>query len=133
MRYLSRSFFALASPLAVALAGSADAQSIGGAMGQDSRATIQISLRVLPRFEVEAPVGTAQGSDPGESGRPIVPELRSNAPDLRFATVLEPVNSGEAASEMISADGPTPKIPAGSPELVRSSPRQPLVLLVVPD
>ena len=127
MRHSPGPPFALASVLAVALAGSAgDWRSDGG---QDSRATIQIRLSVMPQFHAEARPPTAQVDDQCNPSRMIFPELTSNARNLRFATVLE---AGKPASKRTAAAGTIPPSPTGAPDSQPSA-RQPSVLLIVPD
>jgi hypothetical protein len=94
--------FAFGLALALALAAGAGAQTSNGVMGPQSRATIRISVSVMPRFSV-AEGRNAAGIASDQSG-PMQPlNVSSNAPGLRFSLVAASEAQRDSAGQ--SADG----------------------------
>lgn len=86
-------------------------QSIRGELGAQSRASIHISVTVMPRFQLPA------------SSRE--PSLSSNAPALRYSLVRLPLDGSSA--------GPAMARSAGRGAALEVSSGQGLLVLVVPD
>jgi hypothetical protein len=99
---------ALLPPLAPAPAYS---QSIRGELGAQSRASIHISVTVMPRFQVPA--------------SPREPSLSSNAPALRYSLVRLPLDGSSASRAQAGS--------AGKGGGLNVSPGQGSLVLVVPD
>ncbi len=125
-------WFALGSAIGAALPASAEAQSMGGALAQQSRATIQISVSTMPRFETENHAATE-----GRNGDLIAlapPKLKSNAPNLRYATVIVPPDEpSDVRSAGITNDDLVPGSVRPSSVTTAATGRQPLLVLIVPD
>jgi hypothetical protein len=83
--------FATLGLAAIILAGvPAAARSVAGAMGPTSKADVQISVRVMPRFKF--------GTVPAEAGRPAI-ALTSNAPALRYDLATRPAAASPQAGD----------------------------------
>ena len=72
----------------------AAAQSAPGSMGARSQAEVRISVRVMPRFKVQA---DSAAHRPGKAGSPAV-TLTGNTPSLRFALVTQPGTEAPASA-----------------------------------
>jgi hypothetical protein len=106
--------------IAIALAlgpmsGGTEAQSIRGQLGQQSRATIRISVSVAPRFSI---------SKDRRTGANEALKVSSNAGPLRYALVREPAS--EDAPQAI-------EVPSGAGTAPDSGGRGSALVLVVPD
>lgn len=96
-------------PLSAAAPGYS--QSLRGELGAQSRASIHISVTVMPRFQLNA--------------SPREPSLSSNAPALRYSLVSLPLDGSSASPARANSAG------KGATLDVRSG--QGLLVLVVPD
>ena len=73
-----------------ALLAPASAQGGDGSIGRASRAAIQISVSVMPRFKVEAnPQDTGSDSAAALGLAVATPQLSSNLPRDRYSVVLQ--------------------------------------------
>jgi hypothetical protein len=102
----------------ILFSGSVAAQSVRGSMGPDSRATIRISVSVMPRLDVESP-GPADAVGPKSGGEAYL--RSSNMPGLRYSLLeLDP-------SPALGGNGGHLKV---KPSAIMPDPR---LVLVVPD
>jgi hypothetical protein len=93
--------FAFGLALALTLAAGAGAQTSNGVIGPQSRATIRISVSVMPRFSVADVRNAGTGSDQSSPMQPLT--VSSNAPGLRFSLVGASEVQRDSGSQ--SADG----------------------------
>jgi hypothetical protein len=87
---------ALAVPAMLILASGAEAQSIRGSIGSQSRAEVRISVNVMPRFKLQEKSRQHAAKADGKAL-----SISTNAPNLRYALVAQPAaaNRSHAANE----------------------------------
>lgn len=111
-----------AAAIGIPLSQAAPAQSIRGAMGPQSRATIEIRVSVAPRFSL-------QPTSNGVGGNEKSPALLSNAPGLRVRLLMAPrVQPGEDEGTLHPVSATEDTAAAPQPKTV-----QPPLLLISPD
>lgn len=76
--------------MALPVAGAASAQSISGQLGEQSRASIRISVSVAPAFRGDAKPSLSGSLDPTNL-RPIDPSFRYSL--IRQPLAIEPANT----------------------------------------
>lgn len=108
--------------VAALLSGRSAAQSTGGAIGPESRATIRISVSVMPHFEVNRVAQFAGAAEGQSSDRSLSVSL--NMPGLRYTLLEDPFEpSHHQGGEKISAIDAKAAI----------APPRPTLLLIIPD